>query len=172
MVSLILIIEFIPSAVPMEMETDPESATWLERGSATFSCTASSTPPLNFMWYKDGESAALVVRGSVSISNQPNESSLALTNITCSDADAYYCVASNILCCWHIPMYRLADTSFYTVVYSICRPAGYPYWFGLLLPSDLSLVTAFLLMLTAPCVNLATLSPKTTPAPGWRSTLG
>ena len=81
----------------MEIVTNPESATQLVGGSATFNCAASGTPPLTFMWYKDGESAALVAGGSVSISNQPNESSLTLTNIASSDAGAYYCVASNDL---------------------------------------------------------------------------
>jgi len=81
----------------VEIVTNPESATQLVGGSATFNCAASGTPPLIFMWYKDGESAALVAGGSVSISNQPNESSLTLTNIASSDAGAYYCVASNNL---------------------------------------------------------------------------
>ena len=81
----------------MEIVTNPESATQLVGGSTTFNCAASGTPPLTFMWYKDGGSAALVAGGSVSISNQPNESSLTLTNIVPSDAGAYYCVASNDL---------------------------------------------------------------------------
>ena len=77
--------------------TDPESATRLVGGSATFNCATSGTLPLTFMWYKNGESAALVAGGNVSISDQPNESSLTLTNIASSDAGAYYCVASNNL---------------------------------------------------------------------------
>jgi len=85
------------TAVPVEIVMDPQSATQLVGGSATFNCAASGTPPLTFMWYKDGESAALVAGGSVSISNQSNESSLTLTNIASSDAGAYYCVASNDL---------------------------------------------------------------------------
>ena len=85
------------TAVPVEIVTNPESATQLVGGSTTFNCAASGTPPLTFMWYKDRESAALVAGGSVSISNQPNESSLTLTNIASSDAGAYYCVASSDL---------------------------------------------------------------------------
>ena len=85
------------TAVPVEIVTNPESATQLVGGSTTFNCAASGTPPLNFMWHKDGESAALGAGGSVSISNQSNESSLTLTNIAASDAGAYYCVASNDL---------------------------------------------------------------------------
>ena len=85
------------TAVPVEIVTDPESTTRLVGGSATYNCAASGTPPLTFMWYKDGESAALVPGGNVSIRNQPNESSLTLTNIVPSDAGAYYCVASNDL---------------------------------------------------------------------------
>ena len=81
----------------MEIVTDPESATRLVGGSATFNCAASGTLPLTFMWYKNGESAALVAGGNVSISDQPNERSLTLTNIAPSDAGAYYCVASNNL---------------------------------------------------------------------------
>ena len=83
------------TAVPVEIVTHPESATRLVGSSATFSCSASGTPPLTFTWYKDG--APLVAGGSVSINNQPNDSSLTLTNIASSDAGAYYCVASNDL---------------------------------------------------------------------------
>ena len=36
-------------------------------------------------------------------------------------------------------------------VSSSCRPVGYPYWFGLLLPSALSSAVAFLLVFLAPC---------------------
>jgi len=57
------------TAVPVEIVTDPQSATQLVGGSVTFNCAASGTPPLTFMWYKDGESAALVAGESVSINN-------------------------------------------------------------------------------------------------------
>ena len=49
------------------------------------------------MWYTDREREPFQAGGSVNISNQSNESSLILTSITPSDADAYYCVVSNTL---------------------------------------------------------------------------
>ena len=85
------------AAVPVDIVTNPESATQLVGSSATFNCAASGTPPLTFMWYKAGQSTPLEVGGNVYISNQSNESSLTLTSITPSDAGAYYCMASNIL---------------------------------------------------------------------------
>ena len=85
------------TAVPVEILTNPESATRLVGSSATFNCAAIGTPPLTFMWYKVGESEPLETGGSVHINNQYNESSLTLTNVTPSDAVAYYCMASNNL---------------------------------------------------------------------------
>ena len=81
----------------MDIESTPESATRLVGGSVTFNCAANGTPPLTFMWYKDREGAPLQDGRNVNISNQFNESRLTLTNITPSDAGAYYCVASNNL---------------------------------------------------------------------------
>ena len=85
------------SDLPVNIVNNPGSSTQLVGSSATFSCAADGTQPLTFMWYKDGESAPLVARGGVSISNRPSESSFTLTSIATSDAGEYYCVASNNL---------------------------------------------------------------------------
>ena len=77
--------------------TNPESATRLVGDNVTFTCAASGTLPLTFMWYKDGVSAPLMARSNVTFTSGANESSLILTNIVPSDAGSYYCVASNTL---------------------------------------------------------------------------
>ena len=77
--------------------TSPESATQLVGNNVTFTCAASGTLPLTFMWYKDGEGAPLMAGSNVTFTSEANESSLILTNIARSDAGSYYCVASNTL---------------------------------------------------------------------------
>ena len=42
---------------------------------------------------------------------------------------------------------------FYFGVSYSCRPTGYPYWFGLLLPSGISIAVTFLLLFVAPCLQ-------------------
>ena len=88
---------FLCVIVPVMVVTSPESATRLVEGNVTFTCAASGTPPLSFVWYKDGDSAPLMAGGNVRFSNEANESSLILTNIGPTDAGSYYCVASNTL---------------------------------------------------------------------------
>ena len=84
-------------AVPVVIATNPEAATRVVGDSVTFTCAASGTLPLTFMWYKDGEGAPLMAGSNVRFRNQTNESSLILTNIAPSDGGSYYCVASNTL---------------------------------------------------------------------------
>ena len=77
--------------------TSPEPATQLVGERVTFTCAASGTLPLTFMWYKDGEGAPLMAGSNVRFINEANESSLVLTNIAPSDAGSYFCMASNTL---------------------------------------------------------------------------
>ena len=84
-------------AVPVVIATNPEPATRVVGNSVTFTCAASGTLPLTFMWYKDGEGAPLMAGSNVRFTSEANESSLVLTNIAPSDAGSYYCVASNTL---------------------------------------------------------------------------
>ena len=84
-------------AVPVAIATNPEPATRVVGDNITFTCAASGSGNLIFMWYKDGDSAPLMAGGNVRFSNEANESSLILTNIAPTDAGSYYCVASNTL---------------------------------------------------------------------------
>ena len=81
----------------MVIATNPDPATRVVGDNVTFTCAASGTPTLTFMWYKDGVSAPLMAGNNVRFRNQTNESSLSLANIAPSDAGSYYCVASNTL---------------------------------------------------------------------------
>jgi len=77
--------------VPPVITQQPVNVTTNAGGSATFSVTATGTPPPSFQWRKNGSN--LANGGNVS---GANSSTLTLTNVTQQDAGIYSVLASNI----------------------------------------------------------------------------
>ena len=79
----------IEELVPPGISTEPENQSACAGQSASFSVTATGTPPLSYQWYKGTPGSGTLLTGQES-------ATLTLNGLQAADAGTYYCVVSGV----------------------------------------------------------------------------